>query len=128
MLRVRCEAAACAPVRGGDAGPACGNMCKPCTASKHCAAYPASWCSCTQTSSGWARRVVAASPWLAAAPDLARVRGLGVVDVAAVRLWLDGAVRPRTASNVLAGFDAGVGATVFDLSSLQVARRARPPC
>ncbi len=71
---------------------------------------------------------MAASPWLAAAPDLARVRGLGVVDVAAVRLWLDGAVRPRTASNVLAGFDAGVGATVFDLSSLQVARRARPPC
>ena len=62
---------------------------------------------------------MAASPQLAAAPDLARTHGLGTDDVMAVRLWLDGAVRPATASNVVVGFDAGVGATVFDLSSLQ---------
>ena len=65
-------------------------------------------------------RIVAASAWLAAAPDLARVRGLATDDVMAVRLSLDAAVRPATVSNVVAGFDAGVGATVFDLSSMQV--------
>ena len=45
---------------------------------------------------------------------------LGTVDVAAVRLWLDKRVRPDTPSNVMAGFDAGVGATFFDLNALQV--------
>lgn len=70
------------------------------------------------------RRIVAASAWLAAAPDLARVRGLATDDVMAVRLSLDAAVRPATVSNVIAGFDAGVGATVFDLSSMQVRSRA----
>ncbi|KAK9832047.1 hypothetical protein WJX81_001885 [Elliptochloris bilobata] len=71
------------------------------------------------------QQIVAASPQLAAAPDLAHVRGLGTDDVMAVRLWLDGVVRPATASNVVAGFDAGVGATVFDLSSLQDEFRER---
>ena len=62
---------------------------------------------------------MAASPQLAAAPDLARTQNLAADDVMAVRLWLDRAVQPQTASNVVVGFDAGVGATVFDLSSLQ---------
>lgn len=45
---------------------------------------------------------------------------LDTVDVAAVRLWLDRRVQPRTASNVMARFDEGVGATFFDLNALQV--------
>ncbi len=45
---------------------------------------------------------------------------LSTVDVAAVRLWLDQMVQPDTPSNVMAGFDQGVGATFFDLNSLQV--------
>ena len=45
---------------------------------------------------------------------------LSTVDVAAVRLWLDGRVQPETPSNVMAGFDEGVGATFFDLNTLQV--------
>ncbi len=66
-----------------------------------------------------------ADPWIhhvvfAAAQELARVSNLSTVDVAAVRLWLDKMVRPDTPSNVMAGFDQGVGATFFDLNSLQV--------
>ena len=45
---------------------------------------------------------------------------LSTVDVAAVRLWLDAKVQPETPSNVMAGFDEGVGATFFDLNTLQV--------
>ena len=45
---------------------------------------------------------------------------LSTVDVAAVRLWLDARVQPETPSNVMAGFDEGVGATFFDLNTLQV--------
>lgn len=56
----------------------------------------------------------------AAAQELARVSNLSTVDVAAVRLWLDKLVQPDTPSNVMAGFDQGVGATFFDLNSLQV--------
>ena len=57
---------------------------------------------------------------VAAAQELARVSNLSTVDVAAVRLWLDKLVQPDTPSNVIAGFDQGVGATFFDLNSLQV--------
>lgn len=56
----------------------------------------------------------------AAAQELARVSNLSTVDVAAVRLWLDKLVQSDTPSNVMAGFDQGVGATFFDLNSLQV--------
>ena len=45
---------------------------------------------------------------------------LSTVDVAAVRLWLDKRVQPETSSNVMAGFDEAVGATFFDLNTLQV--------
>jgi len=48
------------------------------------------------------------------------VSDLSTVDVAAVRLWLDKRVHPETPSNVMAGFDEGVGATFFDLNTLQV--------
>ena len=57
---------------------------------------------------------------LSAAQELARVSNLSTVDVAAVRLWLDKVVQPDTPSNVMVGFDQGVGATFFDLNSLQV--------
>lgn len=57
---------------------------------------------------------------VSALQELARVRNLSTVDVAAVRLWLDKRVQPETASNVMAGFDPGVGATFFDLNTLQV--------
>ncbi|KAA6416615.1 MAG: hypothetical protein FRX49_11820 [Trebouxia sp. A1-2] len=56
----------------------------------------------------------------ATAQELARVSNLSTVDVAAVRLWLDKLVQPDTPSNVMAGFDQGVGATFFDLNTLQV--------
>ena len=57
---------------------------------------------------------------VAAPQELARVCNLSTVDVAAVRLWLEKRVQPETASNVMAGFDPGVGATFFDLNTLQV--------
>lgn len=63
--------------------------------------------------------IVRSSPDLAACPELARVSNLSTVDVAAVRLWLDKLVQSDTPSNVMAGFDQGVGATFFDLNSLQ---------
>ena len=56
--------------------------------------------------------------------ELAGIRKLSTVDVAAVRLWLDWQVKPSTASNVMAGFDEGVGATFFDLNALQVDAQA----
>ena len=55
----------------------------------------------------------------AAWQELSRVKNLGTVDVAAVRLWLDKRVQAGTASNVMARFDDNVGATFFDLNSLQ---------
>lgn len=51
---------------------------------------------------------------------------LSTVDVAAVRLWLDARVYPETPSNVMAGFDEGVGATFFDLNTLQVCNHFNP--
>jgi hypothetical protein len=41
-------------------------------------------------------------------------------DVAAVRMWLDRRIIPPNPSNVVVGFDEGVGATFFDLNRLQV--------
>ena len=52
---------------------------------------------------------------------------LSTVDVAAIRLWLDTRVQPETPSNVMAGFDEGVGATFFDLNTLQVNTRPANP-
>ncbi|KAL3146106.1 hypothetical protein ABBQ38_015455 [Trebouxia sp. C0009 RCD-2024] len=63
--------------------------------------------------------IVSSSPDLGASPALARISRLSTVDVAAVRLWLDARVQPETPSNVMAGFDEGVGATFFDLNTLQ---------
>ena len=60
--------------------------------------------------------------------ELARVSNLSTVDVAAVRLWLDRKVQPETPSNVMVGFDEGVGATFFDLNTLQVWLASLPAC
>jgi hypothetical protein len=46
--------------------------------------------------------------------------GVNCSDVLAVRLWLDQKLRLRSPSNVVAGFDEGVGGTFFQLDSLQV--------
>lgn len=54
------------------------------------------------------------------AQGLAGIRNLSTVDAAAVRLWLDKRVQTKTPSNVMAGFDEGVGATFFELHTLQV--------
>jgi hypothetical protein len=54
------------------------------------------------------------------AGDLAASMGLDCSDVLAVRLWLDRKVLLRTPSNVVAGFDEGVGGTLFQLDDLQV--------
>lgn len=66
------------------------------------------------------KRLVEASPLLAASDDLRGIEGVRSSDVLAARLWLDTRVALRFKSNVLSGFDAGAGATLFDLSSLQV--------
>jgi hypothetical protein len=54
------------------------------------------------------------------ADDLRGVMGVGCSDVLAVRLWLDQKLALRSASNVAAGFDEGVGGTFFQLDKLQV--------
>jgi hypothetical protein len=46
--------------------------------------------------------------------------GVNCSDVLAVRLWLDQKLQLRSPSNVVAGFDEGVGGTFFQLDSLQV--------
>lgn len=51
---------------------------------------------------------------------------LSTIDVMAVRLWLDRRISLPYASNVLAGIDAGVGVTAFDLSVLQDQYRDEP--
>lgn len=57
---------------------------------------------------------------LRSAPDLAAVMALQCSDVMAVRLWLDRKVALPTPSNVVVGFDEGVGGTLFQLDALQV--------
>jgi hypothetical protein len=58
--------------------------------------------------------------YLLSADDLRGVMGVGCSDVLAVRLWLDQKLNLRSASNVAAGFDDGVGGTFFQLDKLQV--------
>ncbi|KAI8467660.1 MAG: hypothetical protein J3K34DRAFT_523548 [Monoraphidium minutum] len=65
------------------------------------------------------QRLVAASPVLAAADDLRAVSALRCADVMAARVWLDRKLPLQFKSNVLSGFDAGSGATLFDLTALQ---------
>lgn len=66
------------------------------------------------------QRLVLQSRVLAAAEDLRGVLGVGCSDVVAVRLWLDQRLQLRSSSNVVAGFDDGVGGTFFHLNELQV--------
>lgn len=66
------------------------------------------------------QQMVRSSRLLGSAPDLAASMGLDCSDVLAVRLWLDRKVQLRTPSNVVAGFDEGVGGTLFQLDDLQV--------
>jgi hypothetical protein len=66
------------------------------------------------------QQFVRSSRLLGSAPDLAACMGLDCSDVLAVRLWLDRKVELRTPSNVVAGFDEGVGGTLFQLDELQV--------
>ncbi|KAK9823485.1 hypothetical protein WJX72_003089 [[Myrmecia] bisecta] len=68
---------------------------------------------------GAMQRIVASSPVLTSQPNFQRIHSLSTVDVVAVRIWLDRHVAVETASNVMAGFDAGMGATFFDLNALQ---------
>ncbi|KAF8062940.1 hypothetical protein HT031_003779 [Scenedesmus sp. PABB004] len=63
--------------------------------------------------------LVSRSPVLAAAADLRAAAALPTSAVLAARLWLDAHVPLRCASNVVAGFDAGMGGTVFQLEALQ---------
>lgn len=66
------------------------------------------------------QQLVRSSRLLGSAEDLAASMGLDCSDVLAVRLWLDRKVQLRTPSNVVAGFDEGVGGTLFQLDDLQV--------
>lgn len=65
------------------------------------------------------QRLLGSSPLLSSAPDLRRVMSVGCSDVAAVRVWLRQRVSLRSASNAMAGFDEGVGGTLFHLNQLQ---------
>lgn len=65
-------------------------------------------------------RIAANSPLLARHTEFASLHELTALDVMAVRLWLDKRVKMPTPSNVAVGFDDGVGATLFDLTVLQV--------
>lgn len=66
------------------------------------------------------QQLVRSSQLLGSAQDLSASMGLDCSDVLAVRLWLDRKVQLRTPSNVVAGFDEGVGGTLFQLDELQV--------
>lgn len=66
------------------------------------------------------QRLVSSSPLLASCEELRGVNELRCSDVLAVRLWLDRPLTFRTPSNVVAGFDPGVGGTLFHLNDLQV--------
>ena len=66
------------------------------------------------------QQFVRQSRLLGSAEDLAACMGLDCSDVLAVRLWLDRKLQLPTASNVVAGFDEGVGGTLFQLDELQV--------
>lgn len=65
------------------------------------------------------KRIVASSSILAQLDDFAAVTNVATVDVLAIRLWLDRLVDLPTASNVLAGFEATTGGTLFLLNALQ---------
>ncbi|GLC50560.1 hypothetical protein PLESTB_000393300 [Pleodorina starrii] len=75
---------------------------------------------------GAAQHIVAASRPLASSPFFSAFSNLATTDAAAVRLWLDRRLRPATPSNVLVGFDPGVGSTLFHLSELQDEYRTDP--
>lgn len=66
------------------------------------------------------QQLVLSNQLLGSAQDLSASMGLDCSDVLAVRLWLDRKVQLRTPSNVVAGFDEGVGGTLFQLDELQV--------
>lgn len=66
------------------------------------------------------QKLVTKSRVLAAADDLRGVLSVGCSDVLAVRLWLNQKLVLRSSSNVVAGFDEGVGGTFFHLNELQV--------
>ncbi|WIA19763.1 hypothetical protein OEZ85_005677 [Tetradesmus obliquus] len=65
------------------------------------------------------QQLLRSSPVLAAADDLRGVMNVNCSDVLAVRLWLQQKLSLRSASNVVAGFDDGVGGTFFQLDKLQ---------
>jgi len=68
------------------------------------------------------QKLLLSSPVLGAADDLRPLMGLRCTDVLAVRIWLNKKLRLKNVSNVVAGFDKGVGGTFFQLDELQVRR------
>eukprot|EP00879_Flechtneria_rotunda_P029856 GHRR01032317.1.p1 GENE.GHRR01032317.1~~GHRR01032317.1.p1 ORF type:complete len:385 (+),score=111.35 GHRR01032317.1:111-1157(+) len=72
------------------------------------------------------QHLVVKSPVLAAAEDFRSLMGVSCSDVLAVRLWLEQKLQFRTPSNVVAGFDDGVGGTFFQLDGLQDMYRKEP--
>jgi hypothetical protein len=69
---------------------------------------------------GAAQALVASSPLLASASDLRALSEVRRADVLAARVWLDRKLPMPYASNVVSGLDERAGATLFDLSALQV--------
>lgn len=65
------------------------------------------------------QKIVASSGSLAARHEFSSTTNIGTVDVMAIRLWLDSLIQLKNPSNVLSGIGPGIGATLFDLNTLQ---------
>ncbi|KAH9309560.1 hypothetical protein KI387_037471, partial [Taxus chinensis] len=64
-------------------------------------------------------KIVASSVTLGVRDEFVSASNIGTVDVMAIRLWFDTLIQLQNPSNVLAGIGPGIGATLFDLNTLQ---------
>ena len=69
------------------------------------------------------KKLISNCPALGNRPEFRSVMNLKGLDVIATRLWLDQRIPTRFPANVLAGFEAGVGGTYFNLTELQVCNK-----
>lgn len=69
------------------------------------------------------KKLISNCPALGNRPEFRSIMNLKGLDVIATRLWLDQRIPTRFPANVLAGFEAGVGGTYFNLTELQVCNK-----
>ncbi|KAJ7538182.1 hypothetical protein O6H91_11G037300 [Diphasiastrum complanatum] len=65
------------------------------------------------------KKIIVSSNALSGRQEFAAATNIGTIDVLASRIWFDCRVPLRNPSNVLSGFEAGSGGTLFDLNALQ---------